>query len=125
MKYKFIHTIVNNQKCIEIILPKEKNILKQFLECEVQQNPYKTYIIDNINDVLNKKKTTARITGNMFELRIHRRKTIIINYIIAYECEPPVYDNETIYFIPTDELKEIIEIWLNEVKNSNQNKGDY
>ena len=116
MKYKFIHTIVNNQKCVEIILPPEKKILKQFLECEIQQNLCKKYIVDNINSVLNRKKNSMYIRGNMFELHIHRKSTIIINYIMANECEPPIYDNETLYFISTKELKEIIELWLIELK---------
>ncbi len=115
MEYKFIHTIVNNQKCIEIILPPEKKILKQFLECEIQQNPYKKYIVDNIDSVLNRKKNSMYIIGNMFELHVHRKSTIIINRIMANECEPPIYDNETLYLISTKELKEIVELWLTEV----------
>ncbi|WP_207706214.1 hypothetical protein [Clostridium sp. HBUAS56017] len=108
LKYE-IREIMYNDKKDDIVFDFEKKyeILSTFLSADVQ--PFSSYIFEAIDKVLSGESGYEELNGNVCGVEIHKDKTQIYDNLaedgMGNWCE-----------IETTELRELVEIWCNELK---------
>lgn len=105
--YYFTEVIMNNQKILAIILPKEISLVSVFLELDVQDNPH--FPVELINKVLNGESYEEEFIGNLTSLEITKDITKVYDNL----AEDP---NESYCEIATSDLLELIEEWENKMQ---------
>lgn len=110
MKLKYqIKEIIHTGKVVAIIFVFEKkyDLLTTFLSADV--SPFSDYVIEALDNVLSERKEFERINGNICGCEIYKDKTKIYDNLaddgIGNWCE-----------VETEELRELVDIWLNEFK---------
>lgn len=97
----------NGQKDLIINLQKEVELVATFLMSDVQGYP--TYAIEALENVLNGKSTYEELNGNICGLEIRKEKTIVYDSladdVMRNWCE-----------IETQELRELVDIWINKLR---------
>ncbi|WP_143318550.1 hypothetical protein [Clostridium sp. HBUAS56017] len=86
---------------------KSKEIISTFLESDVQA--FQDYVIEGLDNVLSGKSEYEELNGNVCGVEIHKDKTQIYDNLaedgMGNWCE-----------IETTELRELVDIWCNELK---------
>ena len=112
MKYKYKikkFTYHNGKEDLIIVMDDEKyRMVAQFLMSDIQgQDPQ--YVFEAIDNVLSEKSEYEELNGNVCGVEIHREKTKIYDNLaedgMGHWCE-----------IETNELRELVNIWCNELK---------
>lgn len=112
-KYKFrVLELGNGGKELLIDFEeKGKDILSIFLEVEVSD--FKDYVVEGIDKVLNGYSEYEELSGNVCIAKIHKDMTKIYNDLADD-------DMESCCEIETKQLKELIDIWCNELEKFRQ-----
>jgi hypothetical protein len=110
MKYNFEFNEINfnnGQKDLIINLQKEVELVATFLMSDVQG--YAAYAIETLENVLNGKSEYAELNGNVCGLEIRKEKTTVYDNLaddgMGDWCE-----------IETEELRELVDIWINKLE---------
>jgi len=108
LEYKFrILELSKDTKRLLIDLPSEYEIISTFLESDVQANP--SFTLEALEKVLSGDSEYEELNGNICGLEIRKDKTLFFNNL---DEEDPGNGCE----IETNELRELIDIWISEVK---------
>jgi antitoxin len=109
MKYSYRFEMKQHHNGSPILLmrlPEEIGMVESFLYAEVHSRNGSHYITSAISDVLTGVSEYMEVAGNVYGLEIRPKTTMLVNEIDPLEEQPCE--------IETKELKEIIEIWLDE-----------
>ncbi|MBG9769912.1 MULTISPECIES: hypothetical protein [Bacillus] len=121
MKYNYKFDQVrfkNGSKSLVIILPERIQLVAEFLMSDVQGDP--TFEYEVIDKVLNGTSEYEELNGNVCGLEIKKDKTFIYDNLAEYAAEdeddPEAYIKSRTCEIETRELRQLIEIWVNALK---------
>lgn len=90
-------------------LPQEIELVTTFLSCDVQGAPGEIFFLEHIDLVLQGKESYQEVGGNVCALEIRQDFTRVVDTLA---------DEETSCVIETEELRQLIEIWIEETKES-------
>lgn len=112
MKYNYRFdeiTFKSGEKYLIIVMEEKMQLVATFLMTDIQGSD-SSYVLEAIDNVLNEKSNYEELNGNVCGLEIYKDKTRIYDNLaedgMGNWCE-----------IDTTELRELVEIWENELKD--------
>ena len=102
MKYPYSVISGTNQRLI-MLLPKEIELVTGFLLTEIRQPLERNNFMQGINLVLQDKVSYWVVGGNVYKLEIRKDFTRVVDTLA---------EEETTCIIETEELKQLMEVWI-------------
>ena len=111
MKYPYHmeYLMVGSHQVPVMRLPQEIELVTTFLSCDVQGPLGEIFFLEHIDLVLQGKESYQEVGGNVCALEIRQDFTRVVDTLS---------DEETPCVIETEELRQLIEIWIEETKES-------
>src|SRR5713101_737094 len=111
MKYPYHmeYLMVGSHQVPVMRLPQEIELVTTFLSSDVQGPLGEIFFLEHIDLVLQGKELYQEVGGNVYALEIRQDITRVVDTLA---------DEETSCVIETEELRQLIEIWIEETKES-------